>query len=157
MALDPKLSELLPDISASLPRLGGSRSITLSFSEAVPTWDETRQGWRILVTVTAAVEMPKEIFVYKRCPTAGDELAYLDEFDHIASAPEMVELPINEPMPPGSFANPWFRTSAIDLLYRRSVLMEKGVQELLNNVVELVKVLNTLDQVNAIGEVTIGG
>lgn len=73
------------------------------------------------VTSDSGATVSRGVFVYQRTPIG-------DLFDHIASAVELVELPLGEPWPG---AEPqWFRKSTADLLFSCFEVANEAVEKI---------------------------
>lgn len=117
--------------------------------------DGRTQGYRYVVRVVEAAEMPKEIFVFQRKPgSAGVEGAlYTDDFANIASPADLEEYPLDAPDNPSA---PFFRKDEIDLVFRSEEIGTEAWAGILSEVAGLVEALNYMDDLSQVEEVTIG-
>lgn len=111
------------------------------------------QGYRYTVTAQNAVDMPNEIFrMFNRPldPTIG---TVVSEFNGICSPGDLVDLPINAPIPPEIR----FRVAFIDLTFRDPSEGEAQWDSIKFETRELVRSLDDLDNLLIQETVTYGG
>ena len=118
-----------------------ARYIQLQRSDMVTYVDGRTQGFRYTIEVIRAVDMPSEIFVYQRKPIISDT-SHEDVFSNIASPTDIEEYPVGDP---ASADRPFFRASAVDLVFRNLTLAEDAWEAIQSDVEQLVWALNMMD------------
>jgi hypothetical protein len=123
------------------------------------TWAQSRylinrvDGIRLRIEAEEAEDMPTKIFAYLTMPLrpgAGDPVGV---FDHICSPVDLEEYPEDEPIPghqPG-----WFRLGYVDVLLRSAAEIEAALEAILGDIRSLKRSLDTMDTLEAVGEVWI--
>jgi hypothetical protein len=81
-------------------------------------------GYFITVTVTAAGQLPVELFVFQRQPLEAG--TYKDVFCHIASLVDIEEYPVGAPNVNASF----YRLAAVEFVFRSLNLLYQTLQDL---------------------------
>ena len=89
------------------------------------------------LTVTAAYDMPTQVFVKQRIAADGSQ----DIMAAVASAEQLESLPINEPGPDTSY----FRTSSVELRAVNSARLDEMYEAVRSEIQLLVRNLDALD------------
>lgn len=111
------------------------RKVTLKRVDYVVAEPDNQQSYRMDLIVTAADDMPKEVFVKQRF--AIDD----DAFAAVASPSQLEDLPVNEPNGDTSY----FRSDAVSLVAVNQVTLEDIYSMVVTEVQQLVLNLNALD------------
>jgi len=107
------------------------------------------QGYILDLEVTAATDMPKEIFVWQSKVGFGD--TDIDQFINIASPNDLEEVPPN--VPGADEDNPFFRTSRLQFTFRSMVELEETWGYIKDDVQGLVDALKSVENLNTVEEV----
>lgn len=100
------------------------------------------QGYRMLIEVTAAQGVSPNIFVFLRQIVNGVQD---DVFQNVASPADLQEYPVNNPNPDTIAQPPFYRLSAVDLVFRTQDLAEEAWRDLQNDVAQLRQSLNYMN------------
>ena len=111
------------------------------------------QGYRMQVSVTEAVDMPSEIFVFQRCPGIEPNEEPTDRFDNIASPADLEEYAVGVIV---EETVPFYRQNKVDLVFRNMTLLDEAWKKMLEDIDGLVYSLNMMDNLNVVEEVSFG-
>jgi len=110
------------------------------------------QGYRMRVVAIEALNMPKEIFVYRQLPPVPLSGAVNSQFENVASPVDLVEYQAGEP----AVDQTLFRLDNIDVLDRHIDLLSEGWEHILEDVTGLVSTLDAMDELELDEEVVVG-
>lgn len=116
------------------------RKITLQRVDHLPdpeVTDTYAQTYGMTLTVTAAYDMPAEVFVKQRISPDGTQ----DIFAAVASAEQLQDLPVNEPGGDTSY----FRTSAVTIQGLNQAALDEIARLIREEIQLLVRNLDALD------------
>jgi hypothetical protein len=100
------------------------------------------QGWRVRLTVTEAVEVAPEIFLYIKLPPALDKPdENRDRMVAVTSPQDLEEYPAGGP----STEEDFYRLHEADLLFRNQQFMNETIEKIFADVDQLVETLNLMD------------
>ena len=88
--------------------------LTVRYQELYDPLTDT--GFRVRVEARAGSGMPDALFVYRATPIQPGEPGVKGEFDHVATAWELDEVPPDQPLP--NSLPPWYRSATVDVLCR---------------------------------------
>lgn len=108
------------------------------------------QGYILDLEVTAATDMPKEIFVWQSKVTFGT--SQINQFINIASPNDLEEVPPNQPG--ADEDNPFFRTNTLQFTFRSMVELEETWEYIKEDIQGLVDALKSVANLNSVQEVT---
>jgi len=110
------------------------------------------QGVRIKIVAIESNQMPKEVFVFQRRPSAppGESI---DVFTNIASPNDLEEYPVGDIT---DIAHPFLRLDVVDLVFRSPEHAQDGIQRMVGDIAQLVESLNFMDSLVLQEEITIG-
>jgi hypothetical protein len=131
-----------------------ARFIKLQRSGMTAFIEGRTQGFRIQIEVLEAVGLPKEIFVYQVKPAVSLEGDPVEVFTNIASPSDIEEYGVG--MPPLDPARPFYRFDKVDLVFRNQTLLEDAWAAIKNDVDELIRTLDQMDELVPAEEVTFG-
>jgi len=122
-----------------------SASLTVRYHKTEPVVGET-YGHGLLVEVVNSVGMPGKIFVaYRSQPSPTDPevsgAQTLDEFNHVATVPELYAIPEDVP-DPDRFGSA-FRTDSWEFSFRSPAELEDSLNLLKQDIGKLVKQFNS--------------
>jgi hypothetical protein len=122
---------------------------------AMTTFVEGRtQGFRILINVLEASGLSESVFVYQLKPAVGAEGGPVSAFTNIASPSDLEEygvgLPVADP------ARPFYRLDSADLVFRNPELLEDAWKGIKNDLDELIRTLDFMDDLVPGEEVVFG-
>lgn len=132
-----------------------ARYIKLNKSDMTVYVAGRTEGYRYQVVVEEVIDMPAEVFVYQRKYNFGDVTAFSDVFSNIASPADLEELPIGAP-DPSQPNRPFFRLSAVDLIFRSACLADDAYRVLKIELENLVRTLNYMDTLALAETIEIG-
>lgn len=130
-----------------------ARFIKLKRSGMTTFVEGRTQGFRIQIEVTEVLGLPAEIFVYQVKPAALSG-APVEVFTNIASPSDLEEYSVGPP--PLDPARPFYRLDKVDLVFRNQSLLEDAWQAIQDDVDELIRTLNDMDNLVPVEEVTFG-
>jgi hypothetical protein len=116
--------------------------------------DSSVDGIRLTLTVTAAVDMPTEVFAYLTKPPVPGSEDMVAEFSHVCSPVDLAEFPIAEPTPEA--IPPWFRTDSVDLVFRSRAEALEAYNDISTEVSVLRDALDRMDVLSALPAVWYG-
>ena len=121
-------------------------SITLSISEPTQYHETDTDGWKISINVTAATDIPEEIFVHR-----GDGVS--PTFSHVATPADLINLPTD---PEGATAPLYYyRKSSVDIVANSPLTISEYWNDMYEEIVSLVRAWYALDQLSVTSEVTV--
>ena len=97
---------------------------------------------RLQAWVADSTDVSPGVFVYQRYPPLPEETEPDDKFVNIASASDMAEYPLDEPV---DAQHPFFRRTSIDLVFRSVAVMNQSWASIQADIRELMRNLNRLD------------
>ena len=100
------------------------------------------QGWRVRLTVTEAVEVEPEIFLYIKLPPALDKPSENRDRMVAVTSPQDIE---EYPAGGSSAEEDFYRLSEADLLFRNQAFMNETIDKIFADVDQLVETLNLMD------------
>jgi len=132
-----------------------ARTLTLDRAPVEIATIGTIQGYRLIVEVTEAESMPKEIFVYRAQMLDPFTRQQKAEFDHVAMPSDIEEVPVYGVTQESPLL---LRLPTLDVLYRDKDELEQHWQDLQADVRFLVRQLGLLDdsELTLVEEETIG-
>lgn len=100
--------------------------------------DGRTQGYLLQISIAEACRIDEAIFVFRRTVDTTDEVQ--DQFDHLASPYELLNLPVGDPSP----GDELFRMDAVDMVFRSLELLNQAFTDIVSDVQELISTLNKL-------------
>lgn len=123
-----------------LPASTGGRAIELRRSEMAYANHFHLRGFRIRVEAVAAVDMPREVFLFSRSPVDPNTGDQTDVFETVCSFPDLSVYPALAPDP--SLGLPYFRKAVVELDWPSTRDVEAFWVLVQNQVCELREALN---------------
>jgi hypothetical protein len=99
-------------------------------------------------------DIDPNVFVWIRRPPVPPATEDIDEYVNVASASDMAEYPVDNPDPE---LPPFYRKSAIDILFRSVDLMNKSINTIEGDLASLIKNLDYIDTHELESEIVITG
>jgi hypothetical protein len=130
-----------------------TRSISIRKSPISQYVEGRTQGYRVRLEVCEARLIPAEIFVHQRRPATTISGSPIDEFSNVASPADLEEYPAFEPDDTSAF----FRLSYVDLVFRSLDLLNKAVDDIMDDIRCLVESLEQIDELSSEECITITG
>jgi hypothetical protein len=125
----------------------GNHAVTLNFAAPVVFVSGRTQAYRVKITVIRACLVPEEIFVYSLMPDNSLR------FENVASPNDLLEYPVGAP---DNTDRPYFRLAYADLLFRNADMCVDAAVGVANDVLELTRTLDGLDELVELGDMLIG-
>lgn len=127
------------------------RSITLTRSAQLPTVVNGLSGFHVIITASAAVNMPNEVFVKRERPLDPIAQTVTSDFFNVATPTDIQNLPINAPIPPDVL----FRVLQIDVFYVNETEGDNAWTNIQAGVQLLIDSLDAADLLNQVDVVVI--
>jgi len=105
-------------------------------------------GYRVLLSVTTAVDMDAEVFLYRRDPPTFNRPVAGNTFLTVCSPVDMTEYPIGDP--DTELRYPYFRASAVELDFRSLEQAQKFLSDATAAICGLITNLDRLDALTAL-------
>lgn len=124
------------------------RSVELSRQFAKT--DSVASAYRMVITVTSARNVDRNLFLYLGMPLVGDETENKAVFQGVCSPWDMTDVPIGEPEEDADPA--WLRHHTIDLIFRSVTEATAAWDLITDQISNLLFVLNELDDLYGYSE-----
>ena len=125
----------------------GTHSVKLNFSAPALYAVGRTQAFRMKITVVSTCQVDEAVFVYSNMPDGSRR------FENVASPNDLLEYPVNAPNDP---QRPYYRLPYADLVFRNLDMCVDAAVGAANDVLELVRTLDGLDNLANLGDLTIG-
>ena len=112
-------------------------------------------SFRLRIDITASVNMPKEVFLYLLLPVdPNNPDVQLYKYEKVCTPPDLEDFPAKAPDPNASV--PWFRLSAVDLLFRSRALAMVEFNDIVTSVDNLRIAMDLNDDLVALPSAWLG-